>query len=60
MLENDTRELLKDITSIEEEEDEGRIGLKLYSTEQSPFSGNICIRLSDAKSNFKIWENIKI
>ncbi len=59
--ENDPDNVLKDITSIGQEEEEGRIGLKLYDTDvQKTYSGNICIRRSDARSNFKVWTDIKI
>ena len=57
--EQDPEGILKDITSVCQEEDEGRIGLKLFSTETSSFSGNICIRRSDSRSNFQIWTDIK-
>ena len=57
--ENDPDGLLTGLTTIAEEEEEGRIGLKLYS-ESSLFSGNICIRRTDAKSHFKKWDDIKI
>lgn len=57
---SDTEGVLTDITSVEEEEDEGRMGLKLYSTDDSPYSGNICIRRADSRTNFKVWDDIKI
>ena len=58
--ENDSDNILKDVTSIGDEEDEGRIGLKLYRRDDNPYSGNICIRRSDSRTNFQVWEDIKI
>lgn len=57
--EHDPEGILKNITSVHQEEEEGRIGLKLFSTETTPFNGNICIRRSDSKSNFQLWTDIK-
>ena len=48
------------LTSIDLEEDEGRIGLKLYSTDTNLYSGNICIRRSSQEDNFATWEDITI
>lgn len=42
------------------EEDEGRMGLKLYSPSGDNYTGNVVIRRTDSKSNFRIWEDIKI
>lgn len=47
-------------TSIYEEQEEGRIGLKLFSPSDASYSGNLCIRRTDKNSNFKKWEDIKI
>jgi hypothetical protein len=47
-------------TSIYAEQEEGRIGLKLYSPSDSSYSGNLCIRRADRNSGFKKWEDIKI
>lgn len=58
--ENDENGLLTDITSVHAEEEEGRIGIKLYSPSSSSYSGNICIRRADSRDNFKTWEDIKI
>lgn len=43
---------------IHEEEEEGRVGLKLYSQDSSLWSGNLCIRRSDSRTNFKEWTDI--
>lgn len=53
-------DLLTDLTSIDLEEDEGRIALKLYSNDQNPYSGNICIRRASQEDNFATWVDIKI
>ena len=53
-------ELLTDLTSIDEEEDEGRVVLKIYSQDNNPWSGNICIRRASQKDNFQTWEDIII
>ena len=52
--------ILDGLTSIDLEEDEGRIGLKLYSTDTNLYSGNICIRRSSQEDNFATWEDITI
>lgn len=57
--EHDFDGILKDITTVRQEEEEGRIGLKLFCTDETPFSGNICIRRSDSRSNFQSWTDIK-
>ena len=56
----DTQGLLTNITSLDEEEDEGRIALKIYSPSTEPWSGNICIRRASQEDNFQTWEDIKI
>ena len=45
--------------SIYTEQENGYIRLKLYSRENS-FKGTVIIRRTDSKSNFTIWEDIKI
>ena len=52
--------LLTDLTSLDEEEDEGRIVLKIYSPSTDPWSGNICIRRASQQDNFQYWEDIII
>ena len=59
-VENDTMGLLSDISSVSLEEDEGRIALKFYSPNNRLYSGNLCIRRSDSKTNFTEWEDIYI
>jgi len=56
----DTQGLLTNITSLDEEEDEGRIALKIYSPSTELWSGNICIRRASQEDNFQTWEDIKI
>ena len=46
--------------SIYEEEEEGRIGLKLFTPNDVIYNGNICVRRTDNRSNFSKWEDIKI
>ena len=57
-IENDVDNILKGITSKGEEEDEGRLGIKFYDPSNDPYNGNLCIRRSDARTNFKIWEDV--
>lgn len=53
--------LMQNYTSIEAEQTDGRIGLKLYSEkENDTYSGNIYIRRSDMTTNFSKWEDIKV
>ena len=48
-------------SSIAEEEEEGRIGIKLIPLEDDePFSGNLCIRRASEKDNFESQTDIKI
>lgn len=47
-------------STLDLEEDEGRVALKLFSTSETPYSGNVCIRRASAKDNFTYWEDIKI
>ena len=47
-------------SSVEEEQEEGRIALKLYSDSIDPYSGNLCIRRTSMHSNFQEWIDIKI
>ena len=53
-------EILSDLTCLDEEEDEGRIALKVYSPETDNWSGNICIRRASQEDNFQTWSDIKI
>lgn len=59
-VDNDVNEILTDLTFLDEEEDEGRIALKIYSEDTEPWSGNICIRRASQEDNFQTWEDIKI
>ena len=58
--ENDAESIMENLTTVHEEEEEGRIMLKLYSPENIIYTGNICIRRSSSKDNFKEWFDIKI
>ena len=53
-------ELLTNLTCLEDEENEGRAVLKIYSTSSDPWSGNICIRRASQENNFQTWEDIII
>lgn len=59
-VENDIAGLLTNITSKEIEEDEGRIALKFYDKDEKVYNGNLCIRRTDSKTNFQIWEDVYI
>lgn len=58
--ENDPNSILEEITSIHQEEEDGRIGVKFYAEVGELFSGNLCIRRADSKDNFQTWTDIKI
>lgn len=54
-------EQFNECTSIQAEEDDGRIGIKLYESNGEPaYSTNICIRRADSKDNFRTWTTIKV
>lgn len=56
---NTVRESLSN-TSIHEEQEEGRVGLKLFSNETNLFYGSFYIRRSSSKDDFKYWYDIKL
>lgn len=56
----DFKSAFKDLTSLEAEQEEGRIGVKLFSNSTNPYNGNICLRRSDSRDNFSTWSDIKI
>ena len=58
--ENDPDSVLDGVTSIHQEEEDGRIGVKIYSETGELFSGNLCIRRADSKDNFQTWTDMKI
>lgn len=47
-------------TSVHEEQEEGRVGLKLFSTNTSPFYGSFYLRRASSKDDFKYWYDIKL
>ena len=59
-IENDIYGALTDKTSRDMEEDEGRIAIKFFTTDDKPYSGNLCIRRSDSRTNFTIWNDVYI
>ena len=60
ILENDELGVLKGISNLGEEEDEGRVAIKLYNGSDDPFTGNVVIRRTSSRTKFEIWEDIKI
>ena len=50
----------KKITSLEVEEEEGRVGIKLYMNSSNVYNGNICLRRASSKDNYSSWDDIKI
>lgn len=58
--ENDEDNIMTEYTSFQEEEEEGRVCLKLYADNENLYNGNICIRRSSSKTNFTEWNDIKI
>lgn len=50
----------KEKTSLDQEEEEGRIAVKLFANNSNPYNGNICLRRADSKDNFTTWTDIKI
>lgn len=59
-VDNDFNNLLADFSSLELEEEEGRLGIKIFTAQEMEYSGNLCIRRTDSRSNFTRWEDIKI
>lgn len=58
-VENDPDNILtEDITTLHLEEEEGRVGVKFYSDLTNTYSGNLCIRRSSSKDNFKTWTDV--
>lgn len=57
---NITLVTINDITSLDLEEEDGYIAIKIFSNKEDPFFGNLCIRRTDSRSNFEIWNDMKI
>lgn len=53
-------ESMQSQTSLDIEEEEGRIGIKLYSNSGDLYNGNICLRRASSKDDYTVWEDIKI
>lgn len=53
---------LESVTTIALEEDEGRVGIRFQDMSETAelFFGNLCIRRTDVKSNYKVWHDIAI
>lgn len=56
----ENKDELRKLTTIEYEEDEGCVGIRLYSLEEVPYSNNVIIRRASSKDNFNYWEDIRI
>lgn len=56
--ENDKDNIMLNLSTASEEEDEGRIGLKLYA-DSTAETLDIMIRRADSRDNFKTWTDIK-
>ena len=54
------KDLMASQTSVQEEMEEGRIGIKLYSNSTENRNLNLCIRRADSRDNYKVWSDIKI
>ena len=59
-LDNDEHGILSDLTTIGEENDEGRVALKLYTPTNAVFNGTLCVRRASSRNGFSTWEDIKI
>ena len=59
-IENDDEGLIEEYTSLQSEEEEGRVCLKLYASNEDLYTGNICIRRASSKTKYTEWEDIKI
>lgn len=58
--ENDIDSIISSLTSISKDADAGRVLLKLYSDSDIQYTGKLCVRRTDEKSEYKQWEDIKI
>lgn len=59
-IENDEWNILDGLTSLGEEEDEGRVAIKLFSASEEPFTGSVVLRRAASRTKFEIWEDIQI
>jgi len=59
-VEQDPNETMKGLTSLGDEEENGRIGLKIYDLNDTKYSGNLCICRASSRDNFLTWDDIKI
>ena len=59
-VENDSVKILDGITSIHQEEEDGRVVIKFYSETSDDWSGNLCLRRSSSRDNFKTWTDIYV
>ena len=59
-LDNDEHGILTNLTSLGEENDEGRIALKIYTPNDGNFTGTLCVRRTSSRTGFSVWEDVKI
>ena len=59
-IDNDDEHILDGLTTLGDEEDEGRIAIKLYSFSEEPFTGSVAIRRTSSRTSFEIWEDVQI
>lgn len=51
--------IMRDYTSLAQEEEDGYIVLKTYTDSTNLYNGIICIRRADSRDNFATWTDIK-
>lgn len=56
--ENDKNNIMLNLSTVSQEEEEGRIGLKLYS-DSTAETLDVMIRRADSRDNFQTWTDIK-
>lgn len=49
-----------DGTTLEKENEEGRIGIKFYLDSDEEYNGNICLKRASNKDNYLTWSDIRI
>lgn len=58
--ENDAEGVLKGITTISQEEEEGRVYLQVSAAADESYTGQLMIRRAGSRDNFKVWSDIKL
>lgn len=54
------KDLMLQSTSVEDEMEEGRIGIKFFTSLDNPRNLNLCLRRADSRDNYKVWSDIKM